>query len=1127
MRQRKKLGKILASLSLSALLVFNSTYTPIGVEAKSESETKVIKSQEEKEYTRFIIKYKTGQENKEISQQLKGKVSIGKKLKNTEVITSQEKLRVSDLMSELKQKKLDTYIEYIQPDYEVTLSSNDPLFNSQWGIGSTVSGEVYGSRANVVDAWEESQGEGVTVAVIDTGIDINHEDLQENIWVNTVEIPGNGIDDDGSGHIDDVNGWNFNEDNNVVNKGDMEHGTHIAGIIAAVKDNGKGIAGVAPKAKVMPLKVFNNGQAYTSDIVEAIGYAEKMGVKVVNCSWGSSEENPALKEAIENSNMLFVCAAGNNGVNIDTNPVYPASYPNDNIITVGAMDKKSALTIFSNYGENGVDIVAPGEGIISTLTDNSYDQMSGTSMAAAFVSGEAVLLWSKNSSVASSEIKSRIIASSDKMPEFMGKVYQGCKINFYNAINDVYGSTVAELVGNGNSTVAESVYSSTIGEEYTLFGDAPSYSTQQTVTSAVFSVPSGSVNGQMNSAVQGKTLINLLGEKNYFYKWWQGIFSFDDGTLNSLSNTNNIITTNTSEGCLAIPGIHLHKDKKYLLRADIKVNSIVGSQTVKLATTPIDILLSPVGPTDNSKIGIYQTITTLLKPNSDGYRDILLGTCYAGGIFAQINFDFKNLALYEITDEEYGNQNIQSLLNKYPFISGNKSTANLRINSVGKNLLNTSNQQIYIEAAAASTAKLMGYVKVKRNTNYTLNYEYSKISGFTDNGSGGLSIVASNSVPAPVLSEWFISTYSNLYTTEAKSANESRTVNTGNYEYIGLYLGVWGPQRSTVFDLKNVSCLEGASPMNPYESHRESTLYLQDVQLHSLPNGIKDEINLSTGEYIKRVEKLTLDGVLNWYAWSDCDYTGFKRVDVPLYTRAIDNSEIVFRNKDTRTFKNVMPAWATQYQSQVWNSGTNGSVISLTLADSDTGWGENYIPSPQDIKNYFNANPHTIYLQLAQPEVYKLNTSPLISFEGGTIIVDNAVKSTNTYGQSGITIEDKSFPMKSIERVYKLNGSIMVPVDLSKVNVASNGLSFSIAGAKIGELYEYVYTYDGSLSTVPTVIFTTPTNSQAQISDNTEMINKLIQEIEQLKQELNAIKADRTVQYEYDSNGRLVRRQKN
>ena len=424
MWQRKKLGKILASLSLSALLVFNSTYAPIGVEAKSESETKVIKSQEEKEYTRFIIKYKNEQENKEISQQLKGKVSLGKKLKNTEVITSQAKLKVSDLMAELKQKKLDAYIEYIQPDYEVTLSSNDPLFSSQWGGGSTVSGEVYGYGANVVDAWKESQGEGVTVAVIDTGIDINHEDLQENIWVNVAEISGNGIDDDGNGYIDDVNGWNFNEDNNVVNKGDMEHGTHIAGIIAAVKDNGKGITGVAPKAKVMPLKVFNNGQAYTSDIIEGIGYAEKMGVKVVNCSWGSGEENLALKEAIESSNMLFVCAAGNNGVNIDTNPVYPASYPNENIITVGAINRNNNLASFSNYGVNSVDVVAPGVGIVSTSPANTYGEGSGTSMSAAFVSGEVALIWAKYSGLNGVGVYNKTIESTEYSKLLERKVFK-------------------------------------------------------------------------------------------------------------------------------------------------------------------------------------------------------------------------------------------------------------------------------------------------------------------------------------------------------------------------------------------------------------------------------------------------------------------------------------------------------------------------------------------------------------------------------------------------------------------------------------------------------------------------------------------------------------------------------
>jgi subtilisin family serine protease len=188
-----------------------------------------------------------------------------------------------------------------------------------------------------------------------------------------------------------VNGWNFFDETSQVfdpaNTDNERHGTQIAGIIAAVKDNGKGIAGIAPAAKIMPLKVFNNGTAYTSDIIEAIQYAESAGAKIVNCSWGSVSNNPALEEAIRNSDMLFVCAAGNSGTDIDTNNVYPASFELPNIITAASVNKNGMLSGFSNYGAISVDVAAPGENIMSTLPGNVYGEGNGTSMAAAFVSG--------------------------------------------------------------------------------------------------------------------------------------------------------------------------------------------------------------------------------------------------------------------------------------------------------------------------------------------------------------------------------------------------------------------------------------------------------------------------------------------------------------------------------------------------------------------------------------------------------------------------------------------------------------------------------------------------------------------------------------------------------------------
>lgn len=354
----------------------------------SDEDTSVYKTD------RYIIKCKNQESSTKLKGLLNDKIKSSHKLitgkeNDIDVIILNEKVKPEDFLSDLRNKKknedslfdYESDIVYVQPDYEFNALSEDTYYDQQWGIynpsinntsqsadtietdnitteitfdtdlilhdsAKTDSNETIDYRidANVPDAWKISKGEGIVVAVIDTGVDITQEDLLNNIWVNTAEIPDNKFDDDGNGYIDDINGWNFINETNQVhdqnNENEEIHGTHIAGIIAAEDNNNIGITGVAPDAKILPLKVFNNGIAYTSDIISAIEYAESMGVKIVNCSWGSVNDNPALKEAINNSNILFVCASGNSHVNIDSCPIYPASYDNENIITVASINDK-------------------------------------------------------------------------------------------------------------------------------------------------------------------------------------------------------------------------------------------------------------------------------------------------------------------------------------------------------------------------------------------------------------------------------------------------------------------------------------------------------------------------------------------------------------------------------------------------------------------------------------------------------------------------------------------------------------------------------------------------------------------------------------------------------------------
>ena len=248
---------------------------------------------------------------------------------------------------------------------------------------------------NIEDAWktysETENKRTVTVAIIDTGIDTTHSDLKDSIWVNEDEIPGDSIDNDGNGYVDDVNGWNFISNSNEVCVGEEDsHGTHGAGTIAAAWNNG-GIAGITDSThvKLMVLKALggSEGKGSPESVIEAIKYAEANGADICNLSFGSSNCTPEFEAAIRDSKMLFVVAAGNGnqyqiGYDIDKSPVYPASLPYDNVITVGNLLFNGHLDESSNYGATSVDLAAPGTYILSTIPGDSYAYMSGTSMAA-------------------------------------------------------------------------------------------------------------------------------------------------------------------------------------------------------------------------------------------------------------------------------------------------------------------------------------------------------------------------------------------------------------------------------------------------------------------------------------------------------------------------------------------------------------------------------------------------------------------------------------------------------------------------------------------------------------------------------------------------------------------------
>jgi subtilisin family serine protease len=274
------------------------------------------------------------------------------------------------------------------------------------------------SAMRVVDVWNRGYvGNGIVVAVLDTGIDPRHPDLKGNIWTNSDEIPGNGIDDDNNGFIDDRNGWDFvRQDNSPLDANG--HGTHVAGIIAALR-NGVGMTGVAPGVQIMPVQVLDaDGKGSSFDIDRGIRYAVDNGAKIVNISIGGNFNNAAVTEAIRyarSKGVLIVAGAGNDA---SSNPTYPAAYSAqfDNVLSVGSHNASSVQSLATNNvgSSRAVQVDAPGEQIYSTIPDGGYRTMSGTSMASPHVAALAALVLSANPNLSPAQLRQIMVDSADR-----------------------------------------------------------------------------------------------------------------------------------------------------------------------------------------------------------------------------------------------------------------------------------------------------------------------------------------------------------------------------------------------------------------------------------------------------------------------------------------------------------------------------------------------------------------------------------------------------------------------------------------------------------------------------------------------------------------------------------------
>ncbi|MBM3847424.1 MAG: peptidase S8, partial [Verrucomicrobia bacterium] len=333
----------------------------------------------------------------------------------------------SDLETELARFKARADVEFAEPNYRIERFStpNDPRLSELWGLQAI--------RAS--QAWQHSTGSSqVVVAVIDGGIDASQADLVPNLWVNPGEIAGNGIDDDLNGATDDVHGLNTFPPG-VPSTDDDGHGSHVAGIIGATGNNGIGTAGVCWNVRLLAIKIFTTDDGTgTAGAVRGYDYLLELrrrgvNIRVVNNSWGGPVPSLALREAIcraEAAGILSICAAGNRAVDTDYQPAFPAGLDCDGILSVAASRPDDGRASFSNFGNRTVDLAAPGERILSTYRrDGRYEFLSGTSMAAPFVSGVAALLWSHSSQLTPSQVKTVILASARPHPAWAGHTLTG------------------------------------------------------------------------------------------------------------------------------------------------------------------------------------------------------------------------------------------------------------------------------------------------------------------------------------------------------------------------------------------------------------------------------------------------------------------------------------------------------------------------------------------------------------------------------------------------------------------------------------------------------------------------------------------------------------------------------
>ena len=299
-------------------------------------------------------------------------------------------------------------------------AAQDPLLGQQWVFGEK---DAIGAR----EAWAQSAGRGVVVAVIDSGVQLDHPDLKGNLWTNPGEV-ANGVDDDGNGFVDDVHGANtFDGSADVTDR--TGHGTHIAGIVAAQAGNGVGGSGVSPQARILTVKVYGTtDRPGHSALARGIRYAVGEGARILNVSINAEAEISELTDAVRfagEHGATVVASAGNNGRDIDAQPSYPASLPDPAILSVTASTEQGAILSVANHGARSVDLAAPGSMIVSTGPGSGYQLRAGTSMAAPHVAGALALLAAARPDLPQPQLRDALFASAKRTSHLAARVAAG------------------------------------------------------------------------------------------------------------------------------------------------------------------------------------------------------------------------------------------------------------------------------------------------------------------------------------------------------------------------------------------------------------------------------------------------------------------------------------------------------------------------------------------------------------------------------------------------------------------------------------------------------------------------------------------------------------------------------